>query len=329
LLVQADKPGMRIARCTSPNVVYHVISRFVDREWRFRDQHERALYLHYLAIALERCDWLCLAYALMSNHIHLALLGGRSQFGSLMKRVHSPFALVMNKRHARLGPVMADRPAAWAIREGNEKNLIAYIHNNPVRAGVVGRARDSRWTSHAAYCGEQEAPRWLAIDEGLRRCGMDNVAFDRWVDTNEFDEQREDLAGIGRAARKRGAIALGTPVAAPTEVPLVGRPFARIRPDPRDVVAAVGAMFELAGTRVASRSNQGAARDARRIAVHCAVALGLTASEISSALGITRQAGSFIARRPLDDLARARVTLVCERFTTQPPSPAKAAQRHG
>src|SRR5262245_11876482 len=230
---------MRIARWIAPKVVYHVISRFVARGWIVRDLEERLKYLHYLGMALGQSDWLCIAYAIMSNHIHLAMVAGEQPMWKWLKRVHSPFANWINQRNDRLGSVFADRPKVWAIRPENVASLVAYIHNNPVRAGVVRAANESRWTSHAAFTGTDDPPRWLAVEEGLRLCNVTRAAFDARVATEHGSHRDVPLEGIHREARKRGAIELGTPTRDPIEVPLVARAFARIRPDPREVVAIV------------------------------------------------------------------------------------------
>lgn len=317
---------MRIARVTAPGAVYHVISRFVDQRWEFREDIERAKYLSLLGRALQSCDWRCLSYALMSSHIHLAMVAGEQPMWRWLKRVHSPFANWMNERHDRLGPLFAQRPNAWAVRPEHIGELIAYIHNNPVRAGVVAHARDSAWTSHAAYVGLTSAPRWLAVGEGLQRCGLTRDHFDAVVNGADVAPERVPLDGIHRAARKRGAVELATPTAKPTEVPLVARRFARVRPDPRLVVAALEDVIGIPASRIASRSNTATLRVARCLAVHSGLALGLTITEISTALGLSRQAGSRIAGRPLDDVGRAVVALVAARLTKVTPSPAKAAQ---
>jgi REP element-mobilizing transposase RayT len=316
---------MRIARCIAPGAVYHVISRFVDREWCFHDDEERANYLRLLGRALEMSDWRCLAYALMSNHIHLAMIAGEQTMERWLKRVHSPFANWLNERHGRLGPIFANRPNAWGVRQENVPDVIAYIHNNPVRAGVVRHARDSSWTSHNAYL-QSAAPRWLDIAEGLDRCKRTAETFDAWVNGCDSVPNLEPIAGVHREARKRGAIELGTPIAEPSEVPLVSRYYARIRPDPRDVLRVVGDALRLSPARISSRSNEVEVRRARLISVHSARKLGLTISEMSTALGITRQAGSRLAGIALDDIGDAVVAVVAARFTTLTPSLANVAQ---
>ena len=61
----------RKPRSNQPGVVYHLISRFVEREWFIKEEEEREYYVRLLGRALSESDWRCLAYAVMSNHIHL------------------------------------------------------------------------------------------------------------------------------------------------------------------------------------------------------------------------------------------------------------------
>jgi hypothetical protein len=190
----------------------------------------------------------------MSNHLHIAMVAGEAPLEGWAKRVNSPFANWLNDRHGRLGPVFADRPTVFVIRPQHEARLIAYIHNNPVRAGVVARAVDSSWTSHACYVGAAPAPTWLNVDDGLARCGVDRRAFDGWVAAETTTAEPPDVAAISRVARARGAVHVATPTASPTDAPLVARPFAHIRPDPRAVVQAVAQLTGLPATELASRA---------------------------------------------------------------------------
>jgi hypothetical protein len=64
--------------------------------------------------------------------------------------------------------------------------LLAYVHNNPVRAGVVPLPEESEWTSHRAYLGLAPAPAWLDVARGLSLCGFDvtprgRLAFQEYV----------------------------------------------------------------------------------------------------------------------------------------------------
>ncbi len=308
---------MRIARVISPHTIHHVISRFVDKRWLLEDEQDRALYLRLLAASLAKSDWLLLAYALMSSHIHLSLLSGASSFESLLKRVHAPFALEINRRRGGLGPIFATRASAESVPSDKVGRLIAYIHNNPVRAGVVQTARESTWTSHRAYIGLVRCPQWLAIDEGLIRAGVEAHEFDSFVGGAIADDRSDMMDAIHRAAHRRGGIEVATPMLNPLVAPLVARPFSIIRPDPRLVVAIVATTLGLPIERMTSRNRRGEVSVARRVAVHTGIRVGLTATEIAAALGIARQAASRLAAQQLDPYAAAAATVAMDRVRAE------------
>jgi len=61
----------RPLRIEFPGALYHVTSRGDRREAIFEDDEDRLLFLHTLAEVIERFNWLCHAYCLMTNHYHL------------------------------------------------------------------------------------------------------------------------------------------------------------------------------------------------------------------------------------------------------------------
>jgi putative transposase len=164
--------------------VYHIISRFVGGEWFIEGEHERSHYLHLLGLALRTSDWRCIAYAVMSNHIHLAMIAGSMPRSTWLREAHSPFGEWINRRKERIGSVFAKGTYVCATDPAHVDVLIAYIHNNPVRAGVVSSAIESTWTSHRAYLGLSEPPSWLDIRQGVALippARQPRSAFDEWV----------------------------------------------------------------------------------------------------------------------------------------------------
>ncbi len=140
----------RPLRVTRPNTVYHLISRFVAREWFIKTDHDRQIYLQLLGRAPAATDWRCFSYAVMSSHIHLGLLSGEMPLVDWLRDAHSPFAEWINDRRDRIGAVFTRGPNLKEVREDGVGRVIAYIHRNPVRAGVVAAPRDSDWTSQRA-----------------------------------------------------------------------------------------------------------------------------------------------------------------------------------
>ncbi len=310
----------RTCRWNLEGAVYHCIARFVDHTWFFEHPDERARYLSLLGRAMGETDWRCLSYALMSNHIHLAMVGGKMPMASWTKRTHSPFANWMNRRHDRLGPVFAERVKDYEIPPVRVGKLIAYIHNNPVRAGVVKRPIQSPWTSHGAYAGNDVAPKWLHVDEGMRIAGFsDPSEFDDWVCRTPGESFDMELELKRSELRKRGSLEFGTPFRGDelAQFPLLVRPFCHVRPDPRRVVEVVSELSGLSIALICSRRRLSRACEARHIVAQCGRALGITPSDISVALGISPQAVGALYRRTLDKPARAVYEVALERVSNE------------
>lgn len=310
----------RARRRNIPRTVYHCIWRFVDQSWLLRDDEERATFLRFLGKAMEESDWRCLAYALMSSHIHLAMIAGQSPMQSWTKRVNSPFANWLNERHDRLGPVFADRGKDYGFVSHRVGGVLAYIHNNPVRAGVVDHARQSTWTSHRSYVGLVRPPSWLGVEEGLRRAGCaDGASFDTYVENTlgercdaEFDTYQKDL-------RRRGAIDVGTPTTDGDQsmFPLLAAPYAHIRPDPREVIERVADATAVSVPLICSRRRLPVIRAARTAAVKAGLSLGLSKSELARALGISPQAVHLISQREVTDTQRRVIELVYDQMEVE------------
>ena len=305
----------RYARQTGRGTVHHVIARFVDRAWRITGEPERASYLARLAISLAQCDARVVAYALMSNHVHLCVVSGGDALSRLIHPVHSGFAGWLNRRQGKLGPVFAERFSSSVVDGSSSARLVAYVHNNPVRAGVVDDAVDSAWTSHRSYVGAGPMPSWLDVQLGLDLCGFSASATGRarlgdFVGAHRRDPRDAELSAANVQqvrACTRGAV--GAPVElttgrvdqdgsefgirAPAGTPL--RP--RWEGSPLEVVHLVAGSTGLAPSELQSRSRVRAIADARRLALMVWRRLGRATVEMAATLGIGSSAAAHLLRR--------------------------------
>ena len=184
--------------------IYHVISRFVAKEWFIQSAVERRAFLQLLGPALIGSDWTCFCFAVMSSHIHLGLIAGCATMASWMRPAHTVFASWMNERRERIGSVFVKGPNVVELRRSGAARLISYVHNNPVRARVVSRPGDSDWTSHRAYLGAGPRPAWLDVDAGLALAGFaSGTEVEAWMGSGEV--RRADLdAHRVEPPRRRG-----------------------------------------------------------------------------------------------------------------------------
>jgi hypothetical protein len=185
--------------------VFHVISRFVAKQWLMKSVAERNMYMTEVGLAIRDTDWRCFAFALMSSHTHLAFVAGSDALVSWMRPAHNHFANWLNLRLERIGAVFVRGPNVIGVQPEGVAKLISYIHGNPVRAGVVSRAEQSDWTSHRAYIGSGPRPPWLDVSLGLQLAGFpDGASFGAWSDSTHVRREDVDEFRIrGRRGRPR------------------------------------------------------------------------------------------------------------------------------
>lgn len=197
----------RTARLSVRGGVFHLISRFARDERHLDKKGARDVYLALVASAAARTDAKILAYCLMSNHVHVVVVQGEEPLARFMKSVHTGFARWVqgqSRRTKSQGPVFAERARGVLVeKDSHLLDLVRYVHNNPVRAGVVKRARDSAWTSHRAYIGLAKAPDWLDTRPVLSKFARDRrgaaKAMEAFVDEKRDEPRRPELSGVADA----------------------------------------------------------------------------------------------------------------------------------
>ena len=88
----------------------------------------------------------------MDNHVHLLINEDSDEIGRIMKRINISYAYYFNKKYGRVGHLFQDRFKSEGIE--NDTYLLAavrYIHNNPVKAGLVKNIEEYKWSSYISY----------------------------------------------------------------------------------------------------------------------------------------------------------------------------------
>jgi len=156
----------RPLRIEFAGALYHITSRGNDRAAIFLVDSDRRQFLDTLGEVVGRCGWRCHAYCLMTNHYHLVVETPRANLSAGMRHVNGLYTQRFNRRHERVGHVFQGRFHAVVVeRETHFLELARYVVLNPVRAGIVRRAEDYRWSSLRATLGFGPIPRWLKPDE--------------------------------------------------------------------------------------------------------------------------------------------------------------------
>jgi putative transposase len=189
----------RLARLVIPGLPHHVTQRGNGRARTFFDDSDYALYRDLLAEHCRAADVEVWAWCLMPNHVHLILVPADADgLRRALARVHRRYAGAIHARRRRTGHFWQGRFGAVAMEEAHLAAALRYVSLNPVRARLVARARDWRWSSTRAHLSGK--------DDGIT---ARTPVRDRFPD---FAELLADAPTPDEFARLRGAESIGRPL---------------------------------------------------------------------------------------------------------------------
>ena len=174
----------------SPSLFITAVAK--DRLAAFRADKIKQLTCDAIDEARTSCGFLLFAYVLMPDHLHLLTdaprkpsevlkfikgivghrvieyLKSRNYESSLLKLRHDDW-----KRNHRFSLWQHDSDVFSVTGESTFMQKVNYIHNNPVRAGLVEQAADYRWSSVRWWNGKplDDEPLKIDIDKIVWRTG--------------------------------------------------------------------------------------------------------------------------------------------------------------
>ncbi len=90
----------------------------------------------------------------MSNHYHLVIETPEGNLSRGMRQLNGVYTQRYNRRHERVGHLFQGRYKAIVIdKESHLLEVCRYVVLNPVRAGMVKRPEQWRWSSFRATAG--------------------------------------------------------------------------------------------------------------------------------------------------------------------------------
>jgi putative transposase len=189
----------RLARVVIPGVPHHVTQRGNGRARTFFGDADYALYRDLLAQHCRTAEVAVWAWCLMPNHVHLILVPSNSDgLRRALAAVHRRYAGIIHARRKRTGHFWQGRFGAVAMDEAHLAAALVYVSLNPVRARLVARAQDWRWSSTRAHL-----------------AGRDDGITARAPIKERFPDFADLLAGAADAdalARLRTAESIGRPL---------------------------------------------------------------------------------------------------------------------
>ena len=138
----------RRPRSFAPGAPTHLTSHGVDDRPIFLSDLDRFQLIALLRRVTEQVEWRVVAWCLMTTHYHLLVVGAAEpRISWAMQKLNSVYAREFNRQHRRRGHLFGERFTATAVESDDHLDAaIAYILENPVRAGVVQGVEHWRWS---------------------------------------------------------------------------------------------------------------------------------------------------------------------------------------
>jgi putative transposase len=146
-------------------MVFHVLNRGNDRRRVFRQASDFEAFLRVMKETLQRAPMRILAFCLMPNHWHLLLWPEREgELAAFMQRLTTTHVRRWHLYRGSVGRghLYQGTYKSFPVQEDDHFYSVGrYVERNALRANLVQRAEDWRWSSLAirlGRCGAEEVP---------------------------------------------------------------------------------------------------------------------------------------------------------------------------
>jgi REP element-mobilizing transposase RayT len=168
-------------RIEAEHCLYHVTNRGDGRRNIYDSDHDRLKFLGYLLKVKERYQFYVYTYVLMTNHYHLLIKTLQANISKIMHYINSSYTKYSNIKRDRTGHLFQGRYKSIVVEEDSYfLELSRYIHLNPVKAKIVERPEEYKWSSYRGYTG-REKNKYIDKKEIRKLMGMRDKEYERFV----------------------------------------------------------------------------------------------------------------------------------------------------
>lgn len=139
--------------------ILHITVRGNRKSEIFKSVEDYCAYLENLQYNIKyyNNEFEIMSYCLMTNHIHLEVQTKKIHIKNLMRRINTFYAKYFNNKYNYHGHLFQGRYGSRII--DSDKYLLEvsrYINLNPVRANIVKKPEDYKWSSYSMLIGKKE-----------------------------------------------------------------------------------------------------------------------------------------------------------------------------
>jgi len=182
----------RPLRIEYENAFYHVIARGERRDLIFTCPADKEKFLIKLGETAEKYRLLVHAYVLMDNHYHILLETPQGNLSQAMHYLNASYGNWFRRRYDIVGSVFQGRYKAILVEKDEYLQVLsAYIHLNPVRAGIVEEPSRYEYGSYRFYALKSKQPAFLRTEDLLGMFNGNRREYRRFV--NGYSEHGTEI----------------------------------------------------------------------------------------------------------------------------------------
>ncbi|GAA0317140.1 hypothetical protein GCM10008967_04640 [Bacillus carboniphilus] len=145
----------RKPRRKSTTGIYHIMLRGINKQIIFEDDEDRYRFLWTVKKYKSVCEYEVYSYCLMDNHVHLLIKEASEPLSTAIQRISSSYVHWYNGKYERTGHLFQERYRSEGIETRDSfMRVLRYIHQNPMKAGLVKSVFEHQWTSMYEYIRE-------------------------------------------------------------------------------------------------------------------------------------------------------------------------------
>jgi len=162
----------RPLRIEYPGALYHVVAHGNGRLWLLQHDDAYSTFLDVLDEYIKKYYVVIHNFVIMRNHFHLVVETKSANLGLFMNQVLRDYAMYFNRISRRRGSVFQSRYGAFLVQKDvYYKQLTKYVFFNPVKARMVKRPDEYRWSSLWYIMHRDKSIRWFDSKVSLSLIG--------------------------------------------------------------------------------------------------------------------------------------------------------------
>ena len=201
----------RVARKNLDTPYIHVMVQGVNKEYIFYKNEYIEKYLNIIKENKENYNFTVMAYCIMNNHSHfLIYTEDINDLSKFMHKTNLLYAQMYNREENRCGVLFRNRYRAEPIYDKRHLiNCIKYIHNNPVKAKLVSKCEEYKYSSYKDYKNNSGVAKSKIVKETFgSECNFSELFYEvadikfMDIDNESIEEKKEYIVNGIRKFKK-------------------------------------------------------------------------------------------------------------------------------